>query len=106
MLIYIYVVTNSQPKYTKINLYKTNTYIYEYYNTVYIQYNDLKINIIKIIVKNINLRLIDDYEIDGDFVESQAFAFLAVRSILSLPITFPNTTGCKKPCVGGELIKS
>ena len=50
--------------------------------------------------------MIDDYEIDGDFVESQAFAFLAVRSILSLPITFPNTTGCKKPCVGGELIKS
>lgn len=58
-MIYIYVVTNSQLKYKKINLYKTNTYIYEYYNTVYIQYNDLKINIIKIIVKNINLRLIN-----------------------------------------------
>ena len=31
--------------------------------------------------KNINLRLIDDYKIDGDFIESQAFAFLAVRSV-------------------------
>ena len=59
MLIYISVVTNSQLKYKKINLYKTSTYIYEYYNTVYIQYNDLKINIIKIIVKNINIRLIN-----------------------------------------------
>jgi anhydro-N-acetylmuramic acid kinase len=55
---------------------------------------------------NINLKLIDDYEINGDFVESQAFAFLAVRSIQQLPISFPNTTGCKKPSTGGEFIKN
>ena len=55
---------------------------------------------------NINLKLIDDYKIDGDFIESQAFAFLAIRSILKLPISFPNTTGCNKPCVGGELIEN
>ena len=54
---------------------------------------------------NINLRLIDDYKIDGDFIESQAFAFLAIRSILNLPTSFPKTTGCKNPCTGGELIK-
>ena len=48
---------------------------------------------------------IDDYNIDGDFVESQAFAYLAVRSILKLPITFPKTTGCNEPLVGGELAK-
>ena len=53
---------------------------------------------------NINLKLIDDYKIDGDFIESQAFAFLAIRSIQKLPISFPNTTGCKTPCSGGELI--
>mgnify|MGYP003695114017 CR=1 FL=1 len=53
---------------------------------------------------DINLRLIDDYNINGDFIESQAFAFLAIRSLLKLPITFPNTTGCLKPCLGGELI--
>tara|TARA_B100001063_G_C16738066_1_gene543144 strand:+ start:27 stop:1145 length:1119 start_codon:yes stop_codon:yes gene_type:complete len=53
---------------------------------------------------NVNLKLIDEYKIDGDFVESQAFAFLAVRSFLRLPISFPNTTGCKNPCIGGELI--
>tara|TARA_Y100001958_G_scaffold155441_1_gene146115 strand:+ start:580 stop:1698 length:1119 start_codon:yes stop_codon:yes gene_type:complete len=54
---------------------------------------------------NLKLQLIDDYKINGDFIESQAFAFLAIRSILKLPITFPNTTGVKNPCTGGELIK-
>ena len=53
----------------------------------------------------INLKLIDDYKIDGDFVESQAFAFLAARSLQRLPISFPSTTGCKTPSIGGELIK-
>ena len=55
---------------------------------------------------NIKLKLIDDFKINGDFVESQAFGFLAVRSILKLPISFPSTTGCKKPSLGGELIKN
>ena len=55
---------------------------------------------------DINLKLIDNYKIDGDFIESQAFAFLAIRSILNLPISFPSTTGCIKPCIGGELIKN
>jgi len=52
------------------------------------------------------LKMIDDYGIDGDFVESQAFAYLAVCSYLKLPITFPNTTGCKKPSTGGVIIKN
>ena len=56
------------------------------------------------ISQNINLKLIDDYKIDGDFIESQAFAFLAIRSFRGLPISFPGTTGCKKACTGGELI--
>ena len=54
----------------------------------------------------INLKLIDDYKIDGDFIESQAFAFLAIRSLLRLPISFPGTTGCKKPSLGGVIIKN
>ena len=52
------------------------------------------------------LQSIDDYGIDGDFVESQAFAFLAIRNVLNKPISFPKTTGCSKPTVGGTLIKS
>ena len=45
--------------------------------------------------------IIDELKIDGDYVESQAFAFLAIRNFLNLPISFPSTTNCCKPCVGG-----
>ena len=51
------------------------------------------------------IKLVDNYNIDGDYVESQAFAFLAIRSILNLPISFPTTTGCLKPISGGEIIE-
>ncbi len=51
------------------------------------------------------LKLIDNFGIDGDFIESQAFAYLAIRSYLKLPISFPETTGVRKPCSGGTLIK-
>ena len=51
------------------------------------------------------IKLIDEYNVDGDFVESQAFAFMGIRSYLKLPISFPSTTGVKKPCIGGEIIK-
>ena len=51
-------------------------------------------------------KLIDCLSIDGDFVESQAFSYLAIRSYLGLPISFPNTTGCKKPTIGGVLVKN
>ena len=54
----------------------------------------------------ISFEPIDQYEIDGDFVESQAFAYLAIRSFLKLPISFPETTGCKKPITGGILVKN
>ena len=55
---------------------------------------------------NMNLSLIDDYKIDGDFVESQAFAYLAIRSYLKKIISFPGTTNVKKPCSGGVLIEN
>ena len=55
---------------------------------------------------NINLELIDLHNVDGDYVESQAFAYLAIRSYLKLPISFPSTTGCKEPCLGGVIVKN
>ena len=63
--------------------------------------------LVKSIEKKINnsLNLIDNFGINGDFVESQAFAYLAIRSFLKLPISFPETTGVKKPCTGGIIIK-
>jgi anhydro-N-acetylmuramic acid kinase len=58
------------------------------------------------LTSNMNLYLIDDYKIDGDFIESQAFAYLAIRSFLKKTISFPKTTNAKKPCTGGVLIKN
>ena len=52
------------------------------------------------------IKLIDIIGIDGDFIESQAFAYLAIRSYLKLPISFPDTTGVSKPCTGGVIINN
>jgi anhydro-N-acetylmuramic acid kinase len=43
----------------------------------------------------------EDFGFDGDGVEAEAWAYLAVRSRLGLPITFPGTTGVKTPLTGG-----
>ena len=56
--------------------------------------------------KNISLSLIDEYSLNGDYIESQAFGYLAIRSFLNLPISYPKTTGCMKPTVGGKLVQS
>jgi anhydro-N-acetylmuramic acid kinase len=41
----------------------------------------------------------------ADALEAQAFAFLAVRSLRELPLTFPGTTGVKAPLTGGVLAR-
>ncbi|MDB9930526.1 anhydro-N-acetylmuramic acid kinase [Candidatus Pelagibacter sp.] len=56
--------------------------------------------------KNISLKIIDDYKINGDFIESQAFAYLAIRSALKKEISYPGTTNVQKPCTGGVLVKN
>jgi len=56
--------------------------------------------------KEVEFKKIDDYEFDGDYIESQAFAYLAIRSYLKLPISFPNTTRCKSPTTGGVMNKN
>ena len=38
---------------------------------------------------------------DGDAMEAEAWAFLAVRSLRNLPLTWPTTTGCHAPTPGG-----
>jgi anhydro-N-acetylmuramic acid kinase len=40
---------------------------------------------------------------EGDALEAQAFAFLAVRSLRGLPLTFPGTTGVLRPLSGGKI---
>ena len=66
------------------------------------------------LVKKINENLgigsqlvnIDNYDFDGDFIESQAFGYLSIRRYLNLPISFPNTTRCKNETVGGVINKN
>jgi anhydro-N-acetylmuramic acid kinase len=43
---------------------------------------------------------------DGDALEAQAFAFLAVRSVRGLPLSVPTTTGVPVPTTGGRLSRA
>ena len=40
---------------------------------------------------------------NGDAIEAEGFAYMAVRSLKGLPISFPGTTGVKQPTTGGVL---
>ena len=66
--------------------------------------NNFLVNRIKKKIKK-SVKLIDELGINGDFIESQAFAYLAIRSYLKLPISFTEATGVKKPCLGGVISK-
>ena len=48
----------------------------------------------------------EEFDLQGDMLEAQAFAYLAVRSVKGLPLTFPGTTGCRKPLTGGVLARA
>lgn len=41
----------------------------------------------------------------AEHLEAQAFAFLAVRSLRGLPLTYPSTTGVPAPLTGGALAR-
>ena len=56
--------------------------------------------------KYLELENIDNYGFDGDFIESQAFGYLSIRTYLNLPISFPNTTRCKSETIGGIINKN
>jgi anhydro-N-acetylmuramic acid kinase len=48
---------------------------------------------------------VDDLGWSGDGLEAEAFAYLAVRSHLGLPLSVPGTTGVPEPMTGGRLHK-
>ena len=50
--------------------------------------------------------LAEEAGLDGDAMEAEAWAYLAVRSLRGLPLTFPTTTGCRQPVRGGVLAAS
>jgi anhydro-N-acetylmuramic acid kinase len=39
---------------------------------------------------------------NGDALEAQAFAWLAVRAVRGLPLSLPSTTGVARPMTGGR----
>jgi anhydro-N-acetylmuramic acid kinase len=43
---------------------------------------------------------------DGDALEAQAFAYLAVRASKRLPLSLPSTTGVPRPMPGGRLFRA
>jgi anhydro-N-acetylmuramic acid kinase len=47
--------------------------------------------------------LAEDAGLSGDAMEAEAWAYLAVRSLHGLPLTFPTTTGCRSAVSGGVL---
>ena len=48
------------------------------------------------------VRSVDEVGWNGDALEAQAFAFMAVRSLRGLPLSFPGTTGVPQPMTGGR----
>ena len=48
---------------------------------------------------------VDDLGWSGDGLEAEAFAYLAVRSRLGLPLSVPGTTGVAEPVTGGKFYK-
>jgi len=56
-------------------------------------------------ITSFNITKIDDFGINGDLLESEAFAYLAARTIKKLPLSLMTTTGVKKPLTGGILYK-
>lgn len=44
--------------------------------------------------------------LDGDALEAEAWAYLAVRSLAGLAITYPATTGVKEPLCGGVVARA
>ncbi|HEV2898729.1 MAG TPA: anhydro-N-acetylmuramic acid kinase [Pseudaminobacter sp.] len=45
----------------------------------------------------------EEARLDGDATEAEAWAYLAVRSLKGLPLTFPTTTGCTEAVTGGVI---
>lgn len=60
---------------------------------------------------NLNIELIDNidlggFKVNGDFVEAQAFAYLAARSYYNMPLSAPTTTGVIQPVSGGAFYRA
>ena len=67
--------------------------------------NPILMEDIKDLLGRKNVFVSDEFGFDSSFVESCAFAFISIRTFKKLPSAFPNTTGCKKQNICGNLFK-
>jgi anhydro-N-acetylmuramic acid kinase len=62
--------------------------------------NDMKVFAEK---QNRLVEVADHLGMNGDSMEAEAWAYLAVRALAGLPLTYPTTTGCREPVTGGVI---
>ncbi|UXN04680.1 anhydro-N-acetylmuramic acid kinase [Bartonella sp. HY406] len=55
---------------------------------------------------DINIIAADDIGFNSAFIEAEAWGYLAIRSIKSLPLTYPKTTGCITAVSGGVFVSA
>ena len=76
---------------------------------VYVCGGGLKNNLLMKWLNNSNLTeflSISHLDFDPDFIEAQAFGYLAVRFLKNLPSSFPTTTGVCKATICGVLYEA
>lgn len=55
-------------------------------------------NEMKKVLSGISIKTVEEIGLNGDSIEAEAFAFLGIRSLVNLPISFQNTTGVGANC--------
>ena len=56
------------------------------------------------LLKNEIIFVSDDLGYHSSFIESSAFAYISIRTMINLPSAFPSTTGCSEKNICGEII--
>ena len=67
-------------------------------------YNKTLISDLRKMLKQKDFFLSDELGFNSLFIESAAFAYISARTFFNLPSAFPETTGCKKKNVCGDII--
>lgn len=63
----------------------------------------LKLCLQKNLKHEFQMKSVDEIGWNSQTMEAQLFAYLAVRRLKNLPISFPNTTRAPRPLIGGEI---
>ncbi len=68
------------------------------------RHNPVIMKNIKSLIKNSEVVTAEAAAWNGDSLEAEGFAYLAVRSVNKMPLSFPKTTGCTEPVTGGVIV--